>query len=45
MEKNQHENPTSENPFKEPLEELGLKGELDPIPQRLMKNWRWIQRF
>ena len=36
MEKNPHENPTFENTLKEPFEERGLKGELDPIHQHLM---------
>ena len=40
IEKNPYENPTFENTLKEPFEERGIKGELDPIPQRLM-NILW----
>ena len=32
MEKNAHANLTFENTLKEPFEERGIKGELDPIP-------------
>ena len=32
IEKNSYENPIFENILKEPFEERGLKGELDPIP-------------
>ena len=35
IEKNPHENPTSENTLKEPFEKRGLKGELDLISQCL----------
>ena len=38
MEKNLTKNPTFENPLKEPFEERGIKGELDPITQCMMKN-------
>ena len=45
MEKNPRENPTFEITLKEPFEKRGIKTELDPIPQRSMKNWWWNSPF
>ena len=36
IEKDPHDNLTFQNIFKEPFEEIGLKGELDPLDQYMV---------
>ena len=38
IQKNPHENPTSKHNLKEPFKERDLLGELNTIPQCLVKN-------